>query len=468
MEPSRSDPVRDGRSAHELAIAQLVRASARTLVVVDDDPGGTQTLHGVQVLTEWSREALATALRAAPTCFCVLTNSRSLPAATAESIARELAANLAAAARQTGRQYAVLSRSDSTLRGHFWPEITGLREGSPDAYDAVVFAPAFFEADRVTIDDVHYVREAGELIPVGETEFARDATFGYRESNLRDWIVAQSHGRVARPQIVSLPAAVLRTGTAATDVREQILSLPRGTYVIVNAENYADLAACVHGLLLAEASGRRLLYRAAPSFIRLRAAISPRALLTAADLGRPSHRGGLVVVGSYTAKTTGQLQRALQRPRTIGVEVAVERLARDESRAAEVARVAGETSVALGSGRTCIVYTSRNVSTAAGRAGDLAVAREVSSLLVDIVRRLEAAPRFVVAKGGITASDLATKAFNARSAWALGPIVTGVPVWQLGPESRFPGLPLIFFPGNFGQPETLCDVLDRLEDSANP
>jgi len=463
MESSNPDSVCEGRSAHEVAIAQLVRASARTLVVVDDDPGGTQTLHGVQVLTEWSIDALATTLRSAPVCFCVLTNSRSLPASTAASIARELAANLAAAAQQTGRQYALLSRSDSTLRGHFWAEINGLREGDPNDYDAVVFAPAFFEADRVTIDDVHYVREGGRLIPVGETEFARDATFGYRESNLRDWIVAQSRGSMPRTQIVSLRAATLRTGTAATDVREQIRSLPRGTIVIVNAETYADLAACVHGLLLAEASGSRLLYRAAPSFIRLRAAISPRALLTAAELGLQSKRGGLVVVGSYTAKTTGQLMVALRRPRTVGVEVDVERLAHDHSRTAEVTRAAGEADMALKGGLTCIVYTSRNVSSAAGPAGDLAVARQVSSMLVDIVHGLQATPKFVVAKGGITASDIATKAFKARSAWTLGPIVTGVPVWQLGQESRFPGLPLIFFPGNFGNPDTLCEVLDRLE-----
>jgi uncharacterized protein YgbK (DUF1537 family) len=455
----------DSEAVQAEAIAQLVRGSAATVVVVDDDPGGTQTLHGVQVLTEWSVEALAAALASAPACFCVLTNSRSLPAATAGAIAREVAANLAVASRQTGRSYTVISRSDSTLRGHFWPEVTGLRQGRPESYDAVIFVPAFFEADRVTIEDVHYVRHGGALSPVADTEFARDVTFGFRESNLRDWLVARSGGTLSPAAIVSIALALLRGSSAATQVRDQLLAVPGGAFVIVNAETYADLAAFVHGVLLAEACGRRFLFRAAPSFIRLRAAMPNAPLLTATDVRGASGRGGLVIVGSYTAKTTEQLHLALQRPRTTGVEFQVQRIARDDTRSAELERVAMETKRALDRGATCLLYTSRDVATAIGRAGDLSVARHVSSTLVDVVKRIHAAPSFVVAKGGITASDVATKGFDMRQAWVLGQILTGIPVWKLGAESRFPGMPLVVFPGNFGTPQTLCDLLDRLEDN---
>jgi uncharacterized protein YgbK (DUF1537 family) len=50
-------------------------------------------------------------------------------------------------------------------------------------------------------------------------------------------------------------------------------------------------------------------------------------------------------------------------------------------------------------------------------------------------------------QGGITSSDLATKALEARRAKVMGQALAGVPLWQLGPESRHPGVPYIVFPG---------------------
>lgn len=51
-------------------------------------------------------------------------------------------------------------------------------------------------------------------------------------------------------------------------------------------------------------------------------------------------------------------------------------------------------------------------------------------------------------QGGITSSDIATKALEARSAMVIGQALAGVPLWQLGPESRLPGVPYIVFPGD--------------------
>ena len=46
-------------------VAEEVRSSGRVVVVLDDDPTGTQTVHDVPVLAEWTGEALASALRRA-------------------------------------------------------------------------------------------------------------------------------------------------------------------------------------------------------------------------------------------------------------------------------------------------------------------------------------------------------------------------------------------------------------------
>ena len=78
------------------------------------------------------------------------------------------------------------------------------------------------------------------------------------------------------------------------------------------------------------------------------------------------------------------------------------------------------------------------------------------------LRRLEVRPRYLIAKGGITSSDLATRGLGVKRALVLGQILPGVPVWELGPETKFPGLPYVVFPGNVGGPEALQDAVQKL------
>jgi hypothetical protein len=161
-----------------------VTASRRKVVVLDDDPTGTQTVHGVPVLTEWSVDGLRAELANELPAFYLLTNSRSLPLTKAKAMNAEIGHNLVEAARQAKREFAVVSRSDSTLRGHFPGEVSALTEALKSDFDAWLIIPFFLEGGRYTINDVHYVAEGQWLIPAGETEFARDAAFGYQASNL--------------------------------------------------------------------------------------------------------------------------------------------------------------------------------------------------------------------------------------------------------------------------------------------
>ena len=444
------------------AVRRLVAESARKVVVLDDDPTGTQTVHGIDVLTEWSEAALAAALADPRPCFFVLTNSRSLPEHAAVELTRTLAANLRAAARATGTQYTVISRSDSTLRGHFPAEVDALASVDSE-YDGVVVAPAFIEGGRVTVDDVHYVRDGDRLVPAAETEFARDVTFGYRSSNVRAWIEEKTRRRIGADTVASIALSTLRQAEGAAAVREQLLALPRGGFVVVNAEHYADLEVFVQGLLLAEATGRRFLCRTAASFVRVRAGLAEKPLLEPDELRSSEGRGGLVVVGSYTAKTTAQLQVALARPTTTPGELRVGELASTDGLAREVGRLAPLIDAALRAEWTTILFTSRERETALGRAGDLAAGRVVSDALVAVVRALSVRPRFVIAKGGITASDVAVQALGVRRALIQGQAAAGIPVWRTGPESRWPGMSYVVFPGNVGEPPTLAAVLAKLE-----
>jgi uncharacterized protein YgbK (DUF1537 family) len=335
------------------------------LVVLDDDPTGTQTIHGVWVLTEWSVPSLVREFRDSRPCVFVLTNTRALPAREAATRCREINANIAAAARSCGCAVTLVSRSDSTLRGHFPLEVELLADGTNGRVDAVVVVPAFIEGGRITIDNIHYVMEGERLVPVAETEFARDATFGYRSSDLRDWIAEKTAGRVRASDVRCISLQTIRVGGAGA-IKEALLGTARGSYIVVNATAYEDLEIFVHGMLLAEHAGRRFVFRTAASFVRVRAGIGPHALLTAAELGMTPPTGGLVVVGSYVEKTTAQLAAALELPAVSGIELRVGELAQPDTRQREIARVSGAANSTLTAGITAVIYTSRQLESAIG------------------------------------------------------------------------------------------------------
>ena len=96
----------------------------------------------------------------------------------------------------------MVSRSDSTLRGHVIAEVRALdavrREVTGRGFDGVIMVPAYFEAGRFTAGNVHWARAGAEVVPAGETEFARDATFGYAASDLREFVAEKRAARSGR------------------------------------------------------------------------------------------------------------------------------------------------------------------------------------------------------------------------------------------------------------------------------
>jgi uncharacterized protein YgbK (DUF1537 family) len=194
----------------------------------------------------------------------------------------------------------------------------------------------------------------------------------------------------------------------------------------------------------------------------VRAGIAPRALLTRADLGLPSTGAGLVIAGSYVPKTSAQLDALFKETAIIPLEVSVPRLLDEASRGAEIARVTGETNRLLEAGQDCAIYTSRALVSGASAEENLALGQVVSDSLVSIVRGVQVRPRYLLAKGGITSSVIASAGLGIRRALVLGQVLPGVPAWQSGPESRWPGMAYIVFPGNVGGPDALAQVVRDL------
>lgn len=449
------------------AIRDEIARSGRQLVLLDDDPTGTQTVHDVLVLTDWSYSELEAGLREQAPALYILTNSRSLHEQAAVELAREAGGNLARAARGVGVELAVGYRGDSTLRGHYPAELWALRdalaavEGRP--FDGEIISPFFGEGGRFTIGDVHYVQQGDTPVPAGETEFARDATFGYRASNLAEWVEEKTGGRAQAAAVRSVSLDVLRT-EGPEGVAEVLRAVEGGAPVIMNAADYRDVEVFVLGLLRAEAAGKRFIYRTAAGFVRIRAGQAGRDLLTPAELygSASSPAGGLTIVGSHVQRSTEQLEQAVKLPGLESREVRVDRLLPEDGREAEVAEVAAWAEERYAAGTDVLLFTSRRLVTGADAEASLRLSQVVSAGLVQIVRRLRTAPRYVITKGGITSSDIATSGFEAQRARVPGQVAPGVPCWVLGSESRFPGVPYVIFPGNVGAPETLAEVITLL------
>jgi uncharacterized protein YgbK (DUF1537 family) len=451
--PSNADPGRRESVRTEL------RRSHTKIAVIDDDPTGSQVVADVPVVAAWADNDLDWAIRESDTAFVVLTNSRALDERGAVELNREIGLQIARRGRELGIDVRCISRSDSTLRGHFPAEvnglIAGLRQGGQEV-DGVLLCPAFLQAGRVTIEDVHYVRGADGLTPVAETEFAADSTFGYRSSNLREWAVERGAPADA---IDSLSLATIRTRGPA-GIAEQLLRA-RARLTVANAEAESDLDSLVLGLAEAERQGLRMVYRTGPSFVGARCGQELPATLSTEEIA-PAAGPGLLVVGSHTALTTRQLTRALAEHDVEMVELRVDRLGTPGD---EVARTARDLASALRRGDAGVM-TSRAVLRYGDPAAELELGRRVAGALVDVVAAVpESQPvGWIVAKGGITSSDVATRALDAQRATVLGQIFPGlVSVWRLDDTSRRPGVPYVVFPGNVGADGALAATIARLK-----
>jgi uncharacterized protein YgbK (DUF1537 family) len=446
-------------------VAAARRTSGRTLIVLDDDPTGTQSVADLPVLTRWAPDDLAWALQLRPAAVYVQTNTRSLSPVEAAVRTREVVTNALAAA--AGEPIEFVSRSDSTLRGHFPLEtdtIAGVLEDDGATVDGVVVVPAFPDAGRVTVGGVHYVRQSsGDLVPVAQTEFAQDRSFGFTRSRLAAWVAEKSAGRYREADVVSIGLEHVRGGPDA--VAERLASAAGRAPVVVDAVTESDLRVLALGIEVALAQGMTFVHRVGPPFVRARIGQHVRPPLTRDDVfGVDADRaGGFVVVGSHVALTTRQLQHLVAHRPVHVVEMDVRHVLEPGARAGALDRAADDVLQHVPA-RDVVLHTSREL--VAGRHSDesLAVAGLVSSALVEVVRRVVASarPRFVVAKGGITSSDVATEGLGIARAFVRGPLLPGlVSLWQAtsGPAEA---LPYVVFAGNVGDDTSLTRVVELL------
>ena len=462
-------PKVDKEKVREL-LQQEQRDFCRKILVLDDDPTGTQTVHDVPVVTDWEEETIQKIFEGPDRVTFILTNSRSFSAEKTSCVHREIAERVAHASKRTGKEFLLLSRGDSTLRGHFPLETEILKDTLSSElgteFQGEIICPFFLEGGRFTIGNVHYVREGEKLVPAGTTEFAADKTFGYRSSQLGEYVEEKTGGKYPADQCIYISIEALRE-MRLDEITAKLEQAEHFAKIIVNAADYVDLEIFCICWIRAMRSGRHYLARCAASLVRVIGNIDVIPLLSRKVLVDETEKnGGLVIVGSHVKKTTEQLSELEKSGcRTAFLEFQAEACMEEDRRVNEINRVLTESQEAMQKGQTAVVYTSRKliVPETSDKDKILELSVRISDALTEIVHRLSLRPRFIVAKGGITSSDVATKGLSIRKAKVMGQIKKGIPVWQAGEESKFPGMPYVIFPGNVGEAATLREIVEELE-----
>ena len=443
-------------------IRERIPKNCRKLWILDDDPTGTQTIADLPVITDWEVPTLQKEFDVdVPACF-ILTNSRGLTADQTQELHQQLMRNLREAAGQ--RSYGVISRSDSTLRGHYPLETDTIAQGMTCS-TITLLAPFFAAGGRYTLNNTHYVAEADKLIPAGETPFARDAVFGYRASHLPTWVEEKTKRRITASNVIYLPLPLIRGEGPAGVTRLLTEALP-GSVVVANAVEQSDIEVVVAGVMAAETRERRIIARVAASYVCARVGQRPPPLLDGNTLTHPDRRGGLTLVGSHVPKTTTQLEQLQRTHDVVSIELDVASLLNPQTRDATIERASTAMNEALAADRDTVVHTSRKLVRQTDDSGNLSISAEVSRALIEVVRNIVLPPRYLIAKGGITSSDIATQGLGVKRAIVAGQILPGVPVWRLGPETKFPGLSYVVFPGNVGDDNAVADAVAKFNTSS--
>jgi uncharacterized protein YgbK (DUF1537 family) len=419
------------------------------VVVLDDDPTGTQAAAGARVLVDISAAGLESWFADnPPQPVYVSTNTRALP----PGQARELVARVADVASRLWPGATFVCRGDSTLRGHVREEYEGLARGAPRA---LLLVPAMPAAGRVTLGGRHYLTTDGRRVPLADTEYARDPDFGYRHSDLLRWADQRSGGFFSADRGSVLGLAELRVGgpSAVASAAARVRGQNQPAVLVCDAENDADLAMIANGVRLIWRQGGQVILRCAPPLAAL--------LTGAAAVGYCQPPEGarrlLVVVGSYVQAST--LQLAELGRRYPGQTALADLAALGEDPVPEQRRLADQLERAWQRGPVAIMATPRELARTGPGTG-----LEIAEALAEVVASLPTRPDAVIVRGGVTSAVMVRRGLGAAEARVVGPVMPGVVLWHL--DGAVGQLAVLIAAGNVGRPADLVTLVSRIAESA--
>jgi len=497
------------------------------VVVFDDDPTGSQTVHGCPLLLRCDAASLRRGLAHPSPLLFVLANSRALePAAARQRLAevcrclRQVLAEIRSDDPQLGdgdlarrlQPLLLVSRGDSTLRGHFPLELEVIEqevgqwlwaaaaEVEPPGADARFLVPAFLPGGRTTVNGVHLLH--GE--PVHTSAFARDRLFGYQTSDLAAYIEAKSSGRVSATAVERLTLEELDAAVLSEDHRREgrpagpgfealcarLAGLAPGAWVVVDAERpqqLSALGAAVRALTAPVAAARwgrprRFLFQSAASLLNglVRLGPQPRDARGLAALRRLDTVGqplpGLVLVGSHVPLADAQLAQLLAaEPGCRLLEIPVAKVARVLEGPASGALLASleaawlaQLRQLLAAAQTPVLATSRGELPCCSAAERRRLGLALAALMARLVGALAPGLGYLISKGGITSHTLFESGLGCSSVELQGQLLPGLSLVLTGPEAVVPQLPVLTFPGNLGDRQTLQQAFALLQAGPGP
>ena len=454
------------------------------IVVIDDDPTGSQTVHGCPLLLRWDAGTLAAGLAHPSPLLFLLANTRALaPEAAAERV-REICRALRPALEQAVTAgpiggWIVVSRGDSTLRGHFPLEVDVINE-ELGPFDATLLVPAFLEGGRTTLDGVHRLHG----LPVHESPFARDGLFAYATSYLPDWVEEKSAGRLPAAAVDRLGWRELEQG--GSQLLRHLARLQGNVCVAVDgasAQQLAALAGAVRRLVACggaapDARPRRFLFQSAASLIQALAGLPPQPLSPGGLAALRRRRGeralpGLVLVGSHVPLADRQLERLLAEPGCVGVELEVAKVQRllegpEPVRLLASLELAWRQRLAdvLAGGHTPVLFTSRGEVLCRHRQKRRELGLALAGVMARLAASLAPALGYLICKGGITTHTLLADGLQLDQVELQGQLLPGLSLVLAASEAHQGPLPVLTFPGNLGDDRTLREAWRWMEDQA--
>lgn len=440
----------------------------RKLIVIDDDPTGSQTVHSCLLLLSWHVETLVEGLQHPANVFFILANTRALPRQEAEVRLRAICRNLRQALNRLNlnpEDWQLVSRGDSTLRGHF-PVDTQVLSQELGPFAVLFLLPAFLPGGRTTVGGRHFLH--GQ--PVHLSSYAQDSRFGYTTSSLAAWAEQKSGGRIPQTAVTRLH---WQSDSNPDRLLRRLAALPQGAVVTVDASEPEHLHCFGQLMQRRRQQGHRDLCWGAASLINALVDPGPQTM-TRGDLAGLRQRDaqgaqpGVILVGSHQPGADRQLATLLTAPSVKGLEMSLEHLRQGLVPTQLATSLATALRDALQQERrTVVVYTSRGEHLRGHGAGQLALARAVAQLQETLLAPLRSSLGYVISKGGSTSDTLLRRVLGLDRVVLRGQVMPGISLVQPLVGKGQGALPVICVPGNMGMDETLLDLHRLMEPEHN-
>ena len=446
------------------------------IIIIDDDPTGSQTVNSCTLILKWDYETLLKGLNGSSNLLFILANTRSLSEKDVKIRLKEICSSLKEIMNNSlfaEEQFVIISRGDSTLRGHNFIEPLIIDE-LLGPFDATFYIPAFIEGNRKTVNGNHFV----DNIPIHETIFSKDKIFGFHTSNIKELIYEQSNRKLDFNHIenIFIRDFLVSGSNQPNKLYTYINNLKNNKKVVVDIMDYSQLdefSSIVKSLL----KTKKFLFRSAASFISSLSNVkhTQKDNFYFSQLSRKNNNDqimkGLIVVGSYVELTTLQLNKVLEISLCKPLEINVLKLYKYFKLEDNLNKINFLKNLIINSirqnlsqGNIPVLYTSREIVSPKDNNDFIQFQNFLSVFIAEIVSAIKNEIGYLISKGGITTNIIISEGFEADSVYLEGQILPGISIVTFNLSKQKGKLPIVTFPGNIGHNMSLVKILEILEN----